>query len=414
MVTINDPFGTSRSNLSLNDIIIFDIFYNNIKFITGCSHLTHLTWDSYILYHYSNYIKNILYLGTINIRYDRLNNIFIPYNITSQYLQSIIAIATKNKSISKIIFTLDLEIKSYNHTNALIINIPEQKIYIFEPWGINVQYISLQKHYNQIKLKCIQKLFSFISNFKVIDLAHKYNISGPQFTEPVTKITNLTNLKPGMLIVHKKYKYKNLFINKIDNKYIYVYEYPQKNSILIRINIKNDIYYPTGFDIHNGICDIYCLYFLLLLILNPNINEVHILQYMVNNNSNELQIKIINFIQWIIQFYHYQINLIINKKYKFAIKSSTSNFKTFAMNLNYINNYNRLNSNNKQIINILTQNYCSTININNIYDWLKNKLASKINVNESFIDYIINKDNVINNKCYLFFTIKNIYDIENN
>ena len=414
MVTINDPFGISSSNLSLNDIIIFDNFYNNIKFITGCSHLTHLTWDSYILYHYSNLIKNIIYLGTINIRYDRLNNIFIPYNITSHYLQSIIAIATKNKSISKIIFTLDLEIKSYNHTNALIINIPEQKIYIFEPWGTNIQYKSLQKHYNNLKLDCISKLFSFISNYQVIDLAHKYKISGPQFTEPVTKITDLTKLKPGMLIIHKKYKYKNLFINKIDNKYIYVYDYPQKNYILIRINLKNDIYYPTGFDIHNGICDIYCLYFLLLILINPKLNESSILQYIVNNNTNNLQIKIINFIQWIIQFYHYQIKVIIHKKYKFAIKSSTSNFKTFVSNLNYINNYNRLNSNDKKLVNILTQNYCSTININNIYDWLKNKLASKINVNKSFIDYIINNDNLINNKCYLFLTIKNIYDIENN
>ena len=192
-----------------------------------------------------NLIKNIIYLGTINIRYDRLNNIFIPYNITSHYLQSIIAIATKNKSISKIIFTLDLEIKSYNHTNALIINIPEQKIYIFEPWGTNIQYKSLQKHYNNLKLDCISKLFSFISSYQVIDLAHKYKISGPQFTEPVTKITDLTKLKPGMLIIHKKYKYKNLFINKIDNKYIYVYDYPQQNYILIRIKLKNDIYYPT-------------------------------------------------------------------------------------------------------------------------------------------------------------------------
>ena len=135
---------------------------------------------------------------------------------------------------------------------------------------------------------------------------------------------------------------------------------------------------------------------------------------MCYNSYITYSIKIINLIQWIIQFYHYQINLIINKKYKFAIKSSTSNFKTFATYNNYINNYNKLHSYDKQLINILTQNYCSTININKIYDWLKNKLASKINVNKSFIDYIIKNDNIINNKCYLFLTIKNIYDIENN
>ena len=412
MVIINDPFGKSHSNLSLKDIIIYDIFYNNIKFITGCSHLTHLTWDSYILYHYSNYIKSVSYLGTINIRYDKFNNIFIPYNITSNYLESIISIINKQKYIKKIIFNLEIDINSYNHTNIIIINIPNKHIYIFEPWGITIQYKNLQKHYNNIKLKCIKKLFSFI-NYSIIDLAAKCNISGPQYTDPIIKILDINILKPGMLITHKKYINKNLFIQKIDSKYIYVFEYPQKNTMLIRININDHIYFSTGFDIYNGICDIYCLYFSLLLIVNPNLNEIQILQYLTNNNTNDLQLKIINILQWIIQFYHYQINLIINNKYKFAIKSSTSNFKIFSKNIQYINNYNKLQLNDKKLIDILTQNYCSTININNIYEWLKQKLSSRINVDESFIEYIIKNDNNINNKCYLFLTIKNIYDIEN-
>tara|TARA_B100001248_G_C27386334_1_gene459858 strand:+ start:403 stop:1647 length:1245 start_codon:yes stop_codon:yes gene_type:complete len=410
-----DPFGNPKNKLNIKNLYIFSFFHQIIKPIQGYSLLNYLSWDSYILSHYSQLQKHVTYLGAIYMKYDRINKIFTYFHITPSYILSIIQIARKtNPSLKKIIFGLELELGSYNHTNLLVVNLVNKTINIFEPWGKHGRFKEARKYYNKVKIDCIRKLFKFFKNYRISDIAYENNIIGPQDNSECTKIKNLNTIPYNTLIVSNKFKDQNLFFQYSDANYIYVTNYPQKKPTIVRIKKSNPLYYPCGFDIHNGICDLYCLYFGLLIIVNPSQNEVTVNKYISKSSVNDIQIKIINLLQWIIQWYHYQITFVFNKNYKLSLKTNFTNYKKVlkTIDLAILNKYNRLSKLDKNLSEIISDNYCKKINLSKIYKWLQNHLSTKYNVDDKFIDYIIKNDSRLSNKCLLFLSVKNIYDIE--
>lgn len=408
-----DPFGHPNQSLRLGNINIFDYFNKIIKPIQGYSLLNYLSWDSYILSHYSKMQKNVNYMGSIHIKYDKTTNKFVPFHITPEYIVSVIQINKKsNPKLDKLIFGLELELGKYHHTNGIVINFKKKIINIFEPWGKNGRFKTVRSYYNKIKTEALQKIFKYFKNYKIQDIAFKYNIIGPQDSAPCNKVNDINNLEFGTLIVNDKYKDKNLFFQYTDNSYIYVTMYPEQKPKLFRIKKTNNMYYPCGFDIHNGICDMYCLYFGLLVMNNPNVNDEIIHQY-ISNKSNNTQIKMINMIQWVIQWYHHQINEIISSNNKLAIKNNNLELKKLLKSINFdtINNYNRLSNIDRKQSDILSDKYCKNINLQKIYKWIQYHLAQKYNVKDTFIDYIVNQDERIKNKCFLFLSVKNEYDL---
>ena len=409
-----DPFGHPKNSLKLGNINIFDYFNKIIKPIQGYSLLNYLSWDSYILSHYSKLQKQVSYLGAIYIKYDRVNNIFVPFHITPEYIVSIIQLNKKsNPKLTKVIFGIELELGKYNHTNSIVINFKTKTINIFEPWGKNGRFRTVRSYYNKVKIDALKQLFKYFKNYKIQDIAFKYNIIGPQDSAPCNKISKIDNLAHGTLIVNDKYKDKNLFFQYTDNKYVYVTMYPEQAPVLFKIKKTNTMYYPCGFDIHNGVCDMYCLYFSLLVMNNPKLNEQFIHAYISDQSVNNIQLKITNIIQWVIQWYHHQIQQILSSNNKLAIKNNYNDINKLIKTINNktINNYNRLSNVDKKQSDILSDKYCKNINLPKIYNWIQDHLAKKYNVKNTFIDYIVKQDNRIQNKCLLFLSVKNQYDI---
>ena len=409
-----DPFGHPKKQLNIGHINIFGYFNKIIKPIQGYSLLNYLSWDSYILSHYSNIQKQVSYLGSIYIKYDRLNNIFVPFHITPEYIVSIIQLNTKsNPQTTKVIFGLELELGKYNHTNSIIINFQNKIINIFEPWGKHGRFRTARSYYNKVKINALQQLFKYFKNYVIQDVAYKYNINGPQDTGPCEKVKHVDQLPYGTLIVNDKYKDTNLFLQYTDANYIYVTTYPEQTPVITKIKKTNPMYYPCGFDIFNGICDIYCLYYSLLVMINPNMNEKTIHTYLSNNNSTHIQKKVINMMQWVLQWYHHQISNVFLTKYKLAIKNNYSDIRKLIKNIDneVLNNYNRLSHIDKKQSDILSDKYCKKINLSKIYQWIQEHLAKKYNVKDTFIDYLVKQDSRIQNKCFLFLSVKNQYDI---
>ena len=406
-----DPFGNPSIKLN-NNINIFDLFNKYIKPIKGYSLLNNLSWDSYILLNYSRLQKHVMYLGNIFIKYDKLKRNFTAFHITPEYILSIVQICKKsNPKLKKIIFGLELELGSYHHTNSLIFNFNTKTINIFEPWGKNGRFSAARGYYTKIKVQVIKQLFRHFNNFNIIDTGYKYNIIGPQDNQLCNKIKNIDALQYNTLVVSNHYKNQNLVFQYSDNNYIYVVNYPKMNPQIIKIKKNNILYYPCGFDIDAGICDIYCLYYSLLVILNPSINERLIHTYI---SSGDIQTKVTNILQWIIQWYHYQVFYIKKKTYKISIRNNYLNNLVKISDFNIISNYNRLSSFDKKYSEIMSDHYCNRINLNQIYKWLQTHFAKKYNVKPNFIDFLIKQDSRINNKCLLFLSIKHLYDIENN
>lgn len=400
-----DPFGITTNKTNMDNI---KLFYKYIKPIKGYNLLHNLSWDSYILLHYSKLNKNILYLGNINITYNATHKKFYSYSISSEYIKNIISLVKKtNPNIKKLIFTLEINLNKYTHINSIIINLIKKTIAIFDPWGKNGKFKEAINYYNKIKINILTKLFDSLKNFKIYDIAFKYNIIGPQDTslnEKSIKINNFTNLQNNTLIITNKCINSNFFYQKQDTNYIYVINYP-KNK-LIKLKKKNYFYSPSGFDIYLGICDIYCLYFSLLVILNPYISEHDIHKYIIsNNNYKNIQLKIINVVDWILSWFHYQIQHTYENKYKLAIINNNINLK------NYINKCilgsNRLSRFDKKYSDIISNKYCNNLNINKIFKIL----IHKYNINIDYIKNLVKNDNKLKNYCLLFLSIKNIYDI---
>ena len=408
-----DPFGIQMDNLSLNDIDIFEYFYKYIKPIKGYSLLNNLSWDSYILSHISQTSNTAIYIGNIYLIYNRISKQFTQSNITPEYIKYIIELIQRtNPKIKKILFILEIELGKYRHVNILTINLTNKTINIFEPWGKIGRFRNTMKYYNKIKLNIIKPLFKCFKSYKIVDLATTYNIIGPQDSRLCSKIKNINNIPMNSLIGSENYIDKNLFVKKIDDKYVYVTLFPENNPKLIKIDKNENFNNLCGFDIHDGICDIFCLYYSLLVILNPNKKEHEIQKYMVESDKIPLQIKIINFMQWILQWYNYQVLYFYKKNIKLSITNYSIKSNTFKKN-DLLYKKDRLSNNDKNISDILSYKYCKSINISKIYDWLTAFLSNQNNIEVDYVHRMIQQDKRLKNKCLLFLSIKNIYDISN-
>ena len=400
-----DPFGITTKKTNINNI---QLFYKYIKPIKGYDLLSNLSWDSYILLHYSKLHKNIIYLGNININYNQTDKKFYLYSISSEYIKNIIKLVKKiNPTIQKLIFTLEINLNKYTHINSIVVNLIKKTIAIFDPWGKNGTFKKVINYYNKIKIKILTKLFKSLPNFTIYDIASKYNIIGPQDTTISTKSTeiiNFTNVQHNSLITTNKCINRHYFYQKQDTNNIYVKEYPATK--LIKLTKINTFYNPVGFDIYMGICDIYGLYFLLLIILNPTKSEHEIHKYIVsNNNYKNIQLKISNLVDWILSWFYYQIKQTFANKYKLAIINNNINFTNYIKK--DILDLNRLSTFDKKYSDIISNKYCINININKIYKII----TYKYNFNIDYIKNLIKNDNKLKNNCLLFLSIKNIYDI---
>ena len=411
-----DPFGVQKNNLTWDNIYIYQFFYSYIKPIKGYSLLNNLSWDSYILSHFSKISSKVIYIGNIYLTYNKSNKTFTQSNINPEYFIYIIKLIQKTKpNITKVLIVLELQLEQYHHLNSICINLKNKTINIFEPWGKYGRFRNVMNFYTKIKISALKPIFKYFKNYKILDIAQTYNIIGPQDSRLCVPIKNINTVPMNSLIVTKKYLDKNLFLQKIDDKYVYVTLYPEKNNKLLKINKNEKFNYPCGFDIDNGICDLYCLYFSLLVLTNPSQTEANIHKYISDSKPVNIQTKMLNVLQWIIQWYYFQLSYFRKNRYQLSIQNNFISFNTFLikMNTKLINNYNRLSSSDKKESDIMSYKVCKKINMSKIYTWLLTFLAKQYNIESDFVHRLIEQDTRIKNKCILYLSIKNLYDLSN-
>lgn len=398
-----DPYG--NINQENNNIQLYDIFVKYIKPINGYSFMNNLTWDSYILYNYTKNHKTCIYLGKLFIKYNMITKQFEPFHITQEYLLYIYKLVKNaNSSIKKIIFNLEIEIMGYNHTNILIINIPAKTINIFEPYGYNLEKIKLRNLTNNNKLHALKKMFNLLKNYKFVNISAKYNIPGPQFLDKKKLITDYSCLNLYDIFICDKFENMIFFYHSQDDNFINAITYPKKNPKLYKINKSNKLFYVNGFDIDEGICDIYCLYFCLLLLNNDN-SEKEIYKYISKVSKSNC---IYNIIEWIIQWYTNQIRIVKKSNYKLLIFNKKNNINYLLQNCN---NYNRLKKCDKIMSNIISNKECNNINFNKLFIWIKELLVKKYGISIENVNQILHYNNIKNIKCYIYLSIKNIYEL---
>jgi len=401
-----DPYGNIKQEN--NNIHLYDIFAKYIKPINGHSFMNNLTWDSYILYNYTKNHKNCIYLGKLFIKYNMINKQFEPFHITQEYLLYIYKLICKsNTSINKLLFNLEIEIMGYNHTNIIVIDISTKNINIFEPYGYNLEKIKLINISNNDKIFALKKMFKLFKNFNFINISLKYKIQGPQFLQKTKIINDFNCLKLYDIFICDEFEDMIFFYHSQNEEFINAITYPKKNPKIYKIHKNNKLYFVDGFDIHEGICDIYCLYFSLLLLTN-NKSEKEIYKYISKVSKYN---TIYNIIEWIIQWYSFQISNINNSKFKLLIFNKKNNLNYLLQNCK---NYNRLKKCDKIISNIISNKECNNVDFNILFQWIKQLLVKKYGLSIENVNQILHYNNIKNIKCYIYLSIKNIYDLYNN
>lgn len=398
-----DPYGSR--NIVNNNIYLYDIFNKFIKHINGYSFLNKLTWDSYIMYSYSKNNKHNIYLGKLFIKYNLINKKFEHFYVKPEYLLFIYKLITKkNLAIKKLIFNLEIEINGYNHTNLLIINKSSKIIYIFEPFGLNLKNIKDTPLTHAKKINAIKKLFKYFKKFKIYDISVKHKLLGPQYLTKKKKITDFSTLTLNSIFKCDNFNNLIFFYHSQNENFINAITYPTKSPKIYKLHKDNDFYFVNGFDIDEGICDIYCLYFYLLLVTTNKSEEV-IYTY-ISKNSNLT--TICNLIEWIIQWFTYQIKLTLTKKFNLLIFNKKYKlFKLFKKS----SKFNRLSNFDKKLSDIISNKNCINTNFKNINIWIINLLKKKYGLSDIHINQIIKFNSVKNIKCYIYLNLKNLYDL---
>jgi hypothetical protein len=415
VIQIKDNFGKYK-NINLDDIRIYDTFEKIIREIRGENFFNYLNWDSYILEYMTKQNPHTFFLGTIDVIYNNKNNKFETTKVNSNFINTIIQLCNNvDTSTKKIIFNLDITFNGYRHTNTILLHPKKKTLDVFEPWGKINNFGKNANIYNNAKKRFINKLFNSDIKYKYNDIAKEYSIYGPQSTRKNKKMYNFDHLEKGSFMMYQDNDIKNGFYFDSNENKVAIYETPKRNPHIFSINRDNHTFYDsTGFDLSDGICDIFCFYFSALSITNPDIDSKYIHKYLSEGNSIHVQRKVIKVIHWIIQWFNYQIKIMHKKRLtpSFKMKHNKSAKLVFdSIDQQFITKYNTLSKQYKKQHITLAQEYCRSINMDKIYNWMRNYLAAKHNINESFVDYIMSKNTKIDNKCITFLSIKNIYDM---